>query len=81
MSQASATYLDTVVGQAIAVGLLAGGAVMGLVGLGLGAALQATGALPALTETQMNLFVLEVAAVGALAGALMNGRRVRRTID
>ena len=81
MNKTRATYLDTVVGQAIAVGMLAGGAVMGVVGVALGAGLQSVGVLPTLSEAQMNLFVLEVAAVGALAGAILNGRRVRRKID
>ena len=46
MKKTDATYLDTVVGRAVALGMLVGG---GLIGL-LGVALQSFGAAPALSE-------------------------------
>ena len=73
MKKTDATYLDTVVGRAVALGMLVGGGVMGL----LGAGLQSFGAAPAFSEDAVNPLVLNLAALGALAGALANGSRAR----
>lgn len=74
MKKTDATYLDTVVGRAVALGMLVGGGLTGL----LGVVLQSFGAAPALSEdAAVNPLVLNLAALGALAGALINGARAR----
>jgi len=78
MKKTDATYLDTVVGRAVALGMIIGAVVFAVLAAGL-ERFDLAPAAPGADE--VSAFVVQLAALGALVGGFANGYRARRSLD